>query len=135
MDRQEQLEELREMLEQDADLCPSELVREWRGWRPAYEYDAVEERENVWVDVDDIVGTDPMNTSRLVERRLVKIVNMMAEGDWDPVYDTVVLAEHPNGELFVTSDGNHRVLAHKFFGYERILADVTRYVPKDVGDR
>ena len=127
MNRDQRLEDLREMLDTDGELQPTDLVERWDGWRANYENDVVETCEGVWVQTDSIVGTDPMNVDRLVESRLVRVVNWLAEGEWEPEYSAVVLAERPNGERYVTSDGNHRVLAHKFFGYDEIYADVTVY--------
>lgn len=127
MNRDQRLEALREMLDTDDELQPTDLVERWDGWRANYENDVVESREGVWVQTDSIVGTDPMNVDRLVESRLVRVVNWLASGEWEPEYSAVVLAERPNGERYVTSDGNHRVLAHKFFGYDEIYADVTVY--------
>ena len=128
-DRGAKLEQLHEMLDdEDADLHPEDLVDEWDTWAPNYEYDHVTEGQERMVPVDKIVGTDPINEDRLVERRLVKIVNTLVAGEWEPRYDPVKLARHPNGDYYVTSDGNHRVLAHKFLGYDEIYATVTTYV-------
>lgn len=117
---------LRSLLEADEDIVPTDLVDEWAAWRPPREME-YGESETRMVDVDRIVGTDPMNVDRLVERRLVRIVNTMVEGNWKPRYNRVVLARHPDGDYYVTADGNHRVLVHKFVGIDRIYAEVTPY--------
>lgn len=118
-------EQLQTMLE-DGSLLPDDLVDRWDGWRPAPD-DQHRESVEQMVDTTRIVGTDPMNTDRLVERRFVKIVNRLADGRWQPRTEAVHLVEHPNGELYVCSDGNHRTLAFKYFGITPIYAEVDRY--------
>lgn len=127
VDRSERLTALRDLLDSEGDIHPTDLVDRWDGWRPGSQHEQTETRDGVLVATDTIVGTDPMNTDRLVENRLVRVVNWLAEGEWEPRYSPVVLVEHPNGERYVLSDGNHRVLAHKYFGYDEIYADVTVY--------
>lgn len=126
VDRDAKIAELKSMLDSNDSVRPTDLVDEWTGWRPPREMEYGESEKRM-VDVDSIVGTDPMNVDRLVERRLVKIVNKMARGEWDPRYNRVVLARRPDGDYFVSADGNHRVLAHKFFEMDEIFAKVTPY--------
>lgn len=127
MDRDARLDALRHLVDRDESIQPTDLVDRWDGWRPSYEVEIAEQRKGVWVSVDEIVGSDPMNVDRLVERRLVRVANLLATGEWDPEYNRVVLAKHPDGDYYVSADGNHRVLAHKYFGYDRIYAEVTVY--------
>jgi len=127
VDRDVRLVRLREALDAVEPVTPTDLVDEWDAWRPPPELRHVERHEGVMVSVERIVGTDPMNTDRLVERRLVRIVNRLASGEYESQYDTVHLVQRPNGDYYVSSDGNHRVLAHKYFGYDVIYADVDVY--------
>jgi hypothetical protein len=128
VDRNTRLEQLRNWVEdEDTSIHPTDLVEGWGCWAPRLEHDYIETTVG-FVDVDRVVGTHPINEDRCVERRLVKIVNKMAEGVWEAESEPVNLNRRPSdGQLFVGSDGNHRVLAHKFFGYDEIYAEVNWY--------
>lgn len=128
VERATRLEQLRNWVEdEDYQIHPTDLVEGWGSWRPSRDHEHLHTTVG-YVPVDRVVGTDPMNEDRCVERRLVKIANKLATGVWEPEYDAVVLNRRPSdGKLFVGSDGNHRVLAHKFFGYDSIYAEVNWY--------
>jgi hypothetical protein len=125
--RDAKLERLREMVNSDEPLHPTDLVDRWDGWAPTYKHDLIRETGPTFIPTREIVGTDPINTDRLDEGRLVRIVNKLATDEWDDERSPIHVAQHPNGEYYVHADGNHRTLAFKFFEYDLIYAEVTRY--------
>ena len=118
--------EIREKILNGESVTPSDITDQWAGWCADGSYDHVGV-ETELVPVENIVGTAPQNTDRLDEKRLVKIVNKILNEDWEVKQDTIVLEQHPGGDYYVSSDGNHRVLAHKLLEIGQIYAEVHRY--------
>lgn len=81
-----------------------------------------------WVTLDDVRGVEWELYDRFVERRLVKVFQLLLDGRFQPKYDW----EKPGyievaGDLYVSFDGIHRTIACKVAGIERIHAYVEHY--------
>ena len=83
------------------------------------------EREEKWVSISNVVGTDAELTDRFEEDRIEKILKWMLAGEFQPKH-----SDRPNyleigGNYYVGSDGNHRTIVSKALGVDEIFAEVT----------
>lgn len=120
------LSEFKTKIEQDEPIHPSEIATRWDKWNADGTY-RLSDTKHKMVAVDDIVGTSPQNADRLNKTRLIKVLNKIIEDNWEPRQDAISLEQHPNGELYVGADGNHRVLAHKLLNIDQIYAEILVY--------
>lgn len=112
-----------------SDMKPLDLVDEWRAApnRVGLEW---EERGYEYVSVDSIVGTEGHNVERLDAGRLRRVLEMLREGQFEKEHRFPPVLCKVGSEYFVDADGNHRVLAHKYLGLEKVYAEVVEYFPE-----
>lgn len=110
----------------DSTSKPKDFVSEWKATpdRIGREWDDLGER---YVQVDEIVGTEPQNVERLEPKRLIDIIKKLTRGKFVKEHRYPPALCEVNGEYFVDADGNHRVLAFKYIGINRIYGEVLRY--------
>lgn len=138
---QQQSKRARDVLEQvkngDATHA-TDLIDEWKGTPPDC---TLERMANVdgrgeigtvygWISVSDIAGTDPELTGRFEKGRIESVLQLMIDGRYRPEYVENHGMPHYReicGDLYVGSDGNHRSIACKAVGIDKIYAQITEY--------
>jgi len=117
-------EQLLEML--DEDIHPSDIVSEWNPTpsRTNLEWTNI---GGEYIPVTEIIGTEKHNIDRLEPKRMKNIVELLLNGEFNREHHLAPVLCKIDGDYYVDSDGNHRVLAHKFIGIEEIYADVVVY--------
>lgn len=84
-------------------------------------------REDRYIPVAQIAGTthkDVTNPDKFVPRRLRKVLMWLIAGRFEVKHDNPPIVEKIHGRYYVTANGNHRVIAFKALGIERIYASV-----------
>lgn len=127
MNRREKVEKLQTLIANEENLTPTDLLDSWESWAPEPHHTPVETEVTQFVPTTKIHGTAPQNQDRLVEKRLVNIINKLLSGQWNPKQDPVSLNQTPHGDYYVAADGIHRTIAHKYLNYDHIYAEVTKY--------
>lgn len=106
------------------------LVNEWKPF-PRYEVEWVEEdgEDYMKVPLDQVVGTDELNVTRMKPTRMKKALMLFHMEDYEkePSHPPHLMKVKDTGEYFVGTDGNHRTLAHKILGLDYMYARVTYY--------
>ncbi|WP_154019900.1 hypothetical protein [Halococcus sediminicola] len=138
---QQQSKRARDVLEQvkngDATHA-TDLIDEWKGAPPDYTLERmanVDGRGEVgtvygWISVSDIAGTDPELTGRFEKGRIESVLQLMIDGQYRPEHVENHGMPHYReicGDLYVGSDGNHRSIACKAIGIDKIYAQITEY--------
>lgn len=117
-------EELIDFTEKEYEEFKKEVIpKPWKV-RPNYNLDAgYIKRGMIWVNTDDIMGTNELNIKRLVLTRFLTALKCITDGTYDAEFKPIELIKI-KGKYYVSSDGNNRVIAYKFLNIQRLLARV-----------
>lgn len=85
------------------------------------------ERNNQWVEVDKIIGTD-RDPTRWFPRRFFRCIELLKKEEYDYNHDWLPILFKIGGEYFVASDGNHRVLAFKYLKIKKMTAEIVELI-------
>lgn len=80
-----------------------------------------------WVDVDKIVGT-VARIDKFWKERFIECIKLVQTNKYNFNWAKPPVLFKIRNEYFVTTDGNHRVLAFKFLELKRIKAKVVELV-------
>lgn len=108
------------------DTEPWDLVDEWRE-RPNTLNHTHTELGQQYFPVEQIVGTEDHNVTRLVTDRLREIIDILLNNEFEKEHRFPPVLSKIDGEYYVSNDGNHRTLAFKYIGIEEIYAEVIQY--------
>lgn len=126
-DQKDKVREFVELLKDGADH-PEDVLDSWEGMPDRDNLEFVEgSSREVFVDPEDVVGTDSLNVDRFRKSRLMKICRLILEDDYSLKPDNPPVLNKIEGKYYVGSDGNHRSMVFKFIGAERMYAEVKDY--------
>lgn len=80
-----------------------------------------------YIDPSKIKGTEPVNKDRFESNRILRVLAWLIKGEYK------VKPDHPpdlnliDGNYYVSSEGNHRSMSHKFLGIDKMYAEVTKW--------
>lgn len=111
----------------DLESEPSDFISLWEPTPEKRQELEWKDEGTRYVRVDNIVGTEPFNTNRLVPGRLEDILRKMIEGKFEKEHSLPPVLSKVDGKYYVDADGNHRVLAHKMLGIEKIYAEIIEF--------
>lgn len=107
----------------DSGLTPLDFVDEWaeppQKFRQNRQADELETRA---VSVDAIVGS--RHPDRFIPQRLERVLYKMLHGGWETAHLNPPKLAEVDGTFYVHENGNHRTLAYKSLGIDRMHAAV-----------
>jgi len=129
-------EDLLERVENGDASHPTDLLDNWEPCPTWSELDAMSngsvfddanelKKEEKWVPLSNVVGTDAKLTDRFEEDRIKKVLKWMLAGEFQPKHSDRPQYIEIGGDYYVGSDGNHRTIVSKAVGIDEIFAEVT----------
>lgn len=110
---------------------PTDLINEWV---PQPSHDKITwtgNTEEQYVNTDNIIGTEAMNTDRLEPSRLMKTLARLVNNQYHEQPRSPPSLNKIEDEYYVGADGNHRCIIFKALGIEQIYAEVNEYRRRD----
>lgn len=107
----------------DSGLTPRDFVDDWEEAPQEFRRDrSADELGTRAVSVDEIVGS--RHPDRFIPQRLERVLYKMLHGGWETAHPNPPKLAEVNGAFYVHENGNHRTLAYKALGIDRMHAAV-----------
>lgn len=132
-EQRQRAEEALEQIKRGEVTHPKDLLDEWKAcpeWQEIdrmYEGDVYKESVTVekWIPISNIVGTVSGNIDRFKKSRIESAFQRLLDGRFEPDHSRKPHYIEVGGDLYVGADGNHRSIACKVVGLDKILARVS----------
>lgn len=129
--QREQAREILDRLAKEEIEHPLDVLDEWKSveetmdyWNAQPETGAGYHRAHRFIPVSQIAGTTHKNITdpdKFVPRRLRKVLKWLLAERFEVRHDNPPIVEKIHGHYYVTANGNHRVIAFKALGIDRIF--------------
>lgn len=110
---------------------PKDFLEEWKGTPDeglCWGQDLVSKtNKETMVDPSKIKGTERVNIDRFEKNRILRVLKWLHKGEYKEK------PPHPpdlnliDGDYYVSSEGNHRSMSHKYLGIDKMYAEVTEW--------
>lgn len=80
-----------------------------------------------FIDPSRIKGTEPVNGNRFESDRILRVLAWLIRGEYKMKPDFPPHLNLIDGNYYVSSEGNHRSMSHKYLGIDKMFAEVTEY--------